>query len=140
MAECFLDKESYKYILCIGGGNESIIGIKECIKLGYKIILADKSKKSPALKFCKIFINSLIRQLKDDIAPEAPADTNEEENNDEQPVDDEPPVTATEGDDEAVTAVAGADEPRGQPPPELSKSQKKKLRTKKAAAAAAAAK
>ena len=57
MAECFLDKESNKYILCIGGGNESIIGIQECIRLGYKIVLADKSKKSPALKFCKIFIH-----------------------------------------------------------------------------------
>jgi len=45
-----------KYILCVGGGNESITGIKTAKRMGFGIILADRSKKSAAKKICDIFI------------------------------------------------------------------------------------
>lgn len=46
-----------KLILCIGGSNESLIGIKTAKKMGFGIIVADYSKKSKAIKICDYFIN-----------------------------------------------------------------------------------
>lgn len=46
-----------KLILCIGGSNESLIGIRTAKKMGFGIIVADYSKKSKAKKICDYFIN-----------------------------------------------------------------------------------
>jgi len=51
-----------KLILCIGGGKESLIGIKTAKKMGFGVVLVDKSKKTLAKKFCNVFIHESTKQ------------------------------------------------------------------------------
>jgi len=56
-----------KLILIIGGGKESIPGIIELKRNGYKTLVTDKSNKAPSKKFSNYFIKSSIYNTKSTI-------------------------------------------------------------------------